>query len=78
MLLVAREEEENLHLERGAAASLVERVEKRVLDVLEQLHALEAGGQPIDQRRLADSDRALDRDVACGQRGVSHGGLMIA
>ncbi len=68
LLLEARQQEVELGLEGGARAVLVELVEERVLDVLEHLDPLEAAGQELDQRGLADPDGAVDRQVVVGQR----------
>ena len=78
MLLVAREQEEQLDLERRAFLAAVERLQERVLNVLENLDALEPGGEQLDERGLADADRALDGDVASGERYGVHSRTMIS
>ena len=64
LLAVAREQEEELRLEGGAGAAVVEGAQERVgRPVLERLLRLEPLGQPVDHGRLADADRSLDRHV---------------
>jgi hypothetical protein len=66
LLLVARQEKEELRLKRGALLALVELRKKRVVHVLQDLRAMEPPRQHLDERRLADPDRAVDRDVPQG------------
>src|ERR1700693_1415158 len=66
LLLVPRQEKEELRLERGALLPLVEIGEKRVVHVLQDLRAVEPPRYELDERRLADADRAVDCDMAQG------------
>src|SRR5258706_2308857 len=63
LLLIAREEEVDLRLERGALLPGVEVREERVRDVLEDLRPREPLREQPDERRLPDADRPLDGDV---------------
>ena len=60
---MAREREEELGLERGAGAAGVEVGEERILALVEHHRRVEPRPEPIRERRLADSERPLDRDV---------------
>jgi hypothetical protein len=69
LLPIARQEVEELHLKRRARLGVVEGLQERVLfPLLEQRRGLQLFGQPFDQRRLADADRSLDRDVVEAQQ----------
>ena len=68
LLLEPLEDEVELGLEGRARTVLVEVGEERVVDVLEHAHRLEPAGDQVDERRLADPDRAVDRDVAVRER----------
>ena len=59
---VAVQQEEELALEGGAGPVLIEVVQERVLGALEDLARLQAGGEELDEARLADPDRSLDGD----------------
>src|SRR4029079_9129949 len=67
LLLVAREQEVELGLERRPRPVLVEVGEERVVDVLEQLDPLEALAQLLHQGGLAYPDRAVDGQVVEGE-----------
>ena len=63
-LVVARFYEELAErLERGARPLGVEVGEEGVLEILEHQRRVEARGQPLGERRGADSGRPLDGDV---------------
>ncbi len=64
LLAVAREQEEQLGLERRSTMTVVEGLEERVVrPLLEHRIRVEPLRQLLDERRLADADRTLDRDV---------------
>ena len=64
LLAVAGQQEEQLRLEGVLVGLVVEPAQKRVVvDLLEDGAGLQLLGEQAGQRRLADSDRALDDDV---------------
>ena len=72
LLLVAGKEKEELRLESRARLLLVELGKEGVVHVLQDLGAVEPFGEQVHERRLADSDRSIDRHVA--QRDVAFRG----
>src|SRR5262249_19162700 len=62
LLAEAAQQEEELALERGARAVLVEIVQEGVLDLLVDAGGLEPLRQQFHEAGLADTDRAFDRD----------------
>ena len=72
MLLVARQQEVELGLERGAGPVAVERLEEGVVHVFEDLHSLEALREHLDQGRLAYADRSVDGQVPVRERVHGH------
>ena len=57
------EREEQLRLKRGAGAARVEVAEKGILRLVEHDRRVEPSSEPIRQRRFADAERALDREI---------------
>ena len=66
MLLEARQQIVELSLESGAGTILVELVQEGILGVFQDLDAFKPARQHVDQRRLADADRAVDRQLVEG------------
>src|SRR5207245_958186 len=63
LLVVTRQQKKELTTKRRAAFVFVKVVEKRIVDVLEDLRPPKTLRQKSDQRRFADTDRTLNRDV---------------
>src|SRR5205085_5794848 len=68
LLVVAGQHEEELRAKCGTAFVFVKVVEERIVDVLQNLRSAEQLRQKGRQRRLADADRTLHRDVLPGKR----------
>ena len=61
--MISRKKKEELVLKSGALFLLVELGEKRIVDVFQDLSAVKPAGEQLDERRLADADGSVDRDV---------------
>src|SRR5205807_1472940 len=72
-LLEAPDQECELRLERGAAITLVERAQERILLGLNDALRIQTIGEDSCQRALADSDGAFDCDVAGTLEKIRHG-----
>ena len=67
LLPVSAQQVEQLRLQRRARAVCVEVGEKRIVLLFEDDRGIQALREVFGERRLADADRALDRDVTEGQ-----------